>query len=621
MNFSKLAPKHITQRVRQRLLRWERKIKHYNILIRNVNYGLSGIVFIASVLCLIMLIVYTGYEHDRISVKNMYHYFHLIQGVFIVNVFFNLIFNLRKTLRKTRPIKCIVDVAIITTLFPILYPLPENPWSPWLAEIVYSNKFLLITLCAYSIVAVSYGIMHIMGKRTNPSLILSCSFLFCIFAGSFLLMMPKCTYTHIDYIDALFVSTSAVCITGLTTIDIPSTFTPLGLAILAMLIQIGGLGVMTFTSFFALFFSGNASVYSQLMVKDMIYTKSINSLLPTLLYIFLFTIVIEAIGAVFIWMSIHDVLAMSVHDQIIFSAFHSMSAFCNAGFSNLPGGMANPALMNSNQMIYIIISIIVFAGSIGFPILVNFRDVFFEYVKRGWNWLRGRQNGVKTVHIYNLNTKIALYTTSIILFISIVVFFALEQNNSLAGLSTYDKVAQSIFNSTTPRSSGFVSVNPAGFLNVTLIFVLFLMWVGGASQSTAGGIKVNTLAAVLINLKAIVLGRERVTAFNRTIAIGSIRRANAVVTISLMSFLAFAMILMLLEPKLPAKSLLFETMSALFTVGSSLGITPLLSPLSKILLTVAMFLGRVGIISLLIGVTGNKNGSPVKYPTDNLIIN
>lgn len=568
-----------------------------------------------------MLIVYTGYEHDRISVKNMYHYFHLIQGVFIVNVFFNLIFNLRKTLRETRPIKCIVDVAIITTLFPILYPLPENPWSPWLAEIVYSNKFLLITLCAYSIVAVSYGIMHIMGKRTNPSLILSCSFLFCIFAGSFLLMMPKCTYTHIDYIDALFVSTSAVCITGLTTIDIPSTFTPLGLAILAMLIQIGGLGVMTFTSFFALFFSGNASVYSQLMVKDMIYTKSINSLLPTLLYIFLFTIVIEAIGAVFIWMSIHDVLAMSLHDQIIFSAFHSMSAFCNAGFSNLPGGMANPALMNSNQMIYIIISIIVFAGSIGFPILVNFRDVFFEYVKRGWNWLRGRQNGVKTVHIYNLNTKIALYTTSIILFISIVVFFALEQNNSLAGLSTYDKVAQSIFNSTTPRSSGFVSVNPAGFLNVTLIFVLFLMWVGGASQSTAGGIKVNTLAAVLINLKAIVLGRERVTAFNRTIAIGSIRRANAVVTISLMSFLAFAMILMLLEPKLPAKSLLFETMSALFTVGSSLGITPLLSPLSKILLTVAMFLGRVGIISLLIGVTGNKNGSPVKYPTDNLIIN
>ncbi len=551
----------------------------------------------------------------------MYHYFHLIQCVFVINVFYNIIFNLRKTLKEMRPIKCIVDVAIITTLFAILYPLPENPWVPQLATLVYSNKFFLITLFAYSIVAISHGVTHIMGKRTNPSLILSCSFLFCIFVGAFLLMMPKCTYTSINFIDALFVSTSAVCITGLTTIDIPSTFTPLGLAVLAMLIQIGGLGVMTFTSFFALFFSGNTSVYSQLMIKDMIYTKSINSLLPTLLYIFIFTIVIEAIGAMFIWMSIHDVLAMSLHDQIIFSAFHSMSAFCNAGFSNLPGGMSNPALMNSNQLIYIVISIIVFAGSIGFPILVNFRDVFFEYVKRAWNWLRGKRNGSKAVHIYNLNTKVALYTTIIIFFVSIVVFFLLERNNSLAGLNLYDKIAQSIFNSTTPRSSGFISVNPAGFLNVTLIFILFLMWVGGASQSTAGGIKVNTLAAIFINLKAIVLGRDKVTAFNRTIATGSIRRANAVVTISITSFLIFAMILMLLEPKLSAKSLLFETMSALFTVGSSLGITSLLSPTSKILLAIAMFLGRVGIISLLIGVTGNKNGSPVKYPTDNLIIN
>lgn len=621
MNFSRLLPRHISQRAHHTLLHWERRMKHYTNLIKNITSGLSVIVFISATVCLIMLIDYTGYEHTHTEIKTLFHYFHLIQGVFIINVLFNLIFNLRKTFRETRPIKCIVDIAVLATLIPTLYPNPQEPWSQILANIVYSNKFLLIILFAYSIVAISYGIISIMGKRTNPSLILSCSFLFCIFAGAFLLMMPRCTYTDIEFIDALFVSTSAVCITGLTTIDIPSTFTPFGITILALLIQIGGLGVMTFTSFFALFFSGNTSVYSQLMVKDMIYTKSINSLLPTLLYIFLFTIAIEAIGAIFIWISIHNVLDMSLHDQIAFSAFHSMSAFCNAGFSNLPGGMANPALMNSNQSIYIVVSIIVMAGAIGFPILVNFRDVFFEYVRRAWNWISGHQNGIRPVHIYNLNTKIALYTTTIIFVISIAIFFIFERNNSLAGLSMYDKIAQSIFNSTTPRSSGFISVNPAGFLNVTLLFVMFLMWIGGASQSTAGGIKVNTFAAVLINLRAIVLGRERVTAFHRTIAIGSIRRANAVVTLSIVSFLLFAITLMFLEPQLPAKSLLFETLSALFTVGSSLGITPLLSSSSKILLAIAMFLGRVGIISLLIGVTGNKNGSPVKYPTDNLIIN
>lgn len=603
------------------MLQWERRMKRNSVFIRNTISVLSGCVFISSIFCLVMLVAYMGYEHTNASVRSFYHYFHVIQSVFVVNVLFNLVFNLRKTIRGTRPFKFILDIAVLLTLVPVIYPRPDNPWSQLLADVFYSNRFLLIILFAYSTMAISYGIVYIMGKRTNPSLMLSTSFLIFIFLGAFLLMMPRCTYHNIDFIDALFVSTSAVCITGLTTIDIPSTFTPMGILVLSMLIQIGGLGVMTFTSFFALFFSGNTSVYSQLMVKDMIYSKSINALLPTLLYIFFFTVSIEAIGAFLIWLSIHDVLMMPLRDQIIFSAFHSMSAFCNAGFSNLPGGMANPALMNSNQVIYLVVSAIVFAGAIGFPILVNFRDVFFEYISRVWNRIRGRRPGFRTVHIYNLNTRVALYTTIVIFIVSVIVFFLLERNNSLAGLNLYDKIAQSIFNSTTPRSSGFVSVNPAGFLNVTLIFVMFLMWVGGASQSTGGGIKVNTFAAILINLKAIVLGRDRVTAFERTIAVGSIRRANAVVTLSIISYLLFSMTLMMLEPDMPARSLLFESLSALFTVGSSLGITPLLSTSSKILLAVAMFLGRVGIISLLIGITGNQNGSPVQYPTDNLIIN
>lgn len=225
------------------------------------------------------------------------------------------------------------------------------------------------------------------------------------------------------------------------------------------------------------------------------------------------------------------------------------------------------------------------------------------------------------MHIYNLNTKVALYTTLIIFGVSIVLFFIFERNNTLAGFSLYDQIVQSIFNSTTPRSSGFVSVNPAGFLNVTLVFVLLLMWIGGASQSTAGGIKVNTLAAILINLRAIVLGHNKVTAFNRTIATASIRRANAVVTLSILSYFLFSMVIMLLEPQMSAKSLLFEVSSALFTVGSSLGVTPMLSATSKGVLICAMFLGRVGIISLLIGVTGNKHDHPVQYPTDNIIIN
>ena len=150
---------------------------------------------------------------------------------------------------------------------------------------------------------------------------------------------------------------------------------------------------------------------------------------------------------------------------------------------------------------------------------------------------------------------------------------------------------------------------------------MILMWIGGAAQSTAGGVNVNTVAAILLNLRAIVLGKERVTVFNRKISIGSIRRANAVVTLSIISFTFFAFWLLILEPELPARALLFEYCSGLFTVGSSLGITGELHTSSKMLLCLAMFLGRVGIISLLIGITGNRRERPVEFTEENLIIN
>lgn len=606
---------------RRRLSGWEHRLRHHVAAIKTVTAVFAAASVIAAVGCLLLLTAYTGYDLEAVEVKRMFRGFRFVQGVFLANVLFNLVFNLRRTLRESRPVKWVADIAVLLSAIPWAYPHPENPWIRWLCDVAYSNRFLIPVLGFYALVTLSYAVINLLGKRTNPSLMLGASFMFFIVIGSFLLMMPRCTYHGISFGDSLFVSTSAVCITGLTTVDVATTFTPLGLLVLAILIQIGGLGVMTFTSFFALFFSGNASVYSQLMIKDMVYTKSINSLLPTLLYILGFTLVVEGIGAVLLFWSVNDVLALSFRDRVVFAAFHSLSAFCNAGFSNIPGGLSNPALMNSNQSVYLVVSLIVMAGSMGFPILVNFRDALGEYFRRVWYRFTGRRYFGRPVHLYNVNTKVALATTLVIFAVSVVLFLMLESDNSLRGMNFYDKIVQAVFNSTTPRSSGFASVNPAGFLNVTLIFVMLLMWIGGAAQSTAGGIKVNTLAAILINLRAIVKGRDRVIAFDRTISIGSIRRANAVVTLSILSYAAVAMALLVLEPALPARSVLFEALSALFTVGSSLGITQELSDASKGLLIGAMFIGRVGLLSLLMGFAGTHSQAPVKYPTDNIIIN
>ena len=416
-------------------------------------------------------------------------------------------------------------------------------------------------------------------------------------------------------------SASAVCITGLTSVDIPSTFTPMGVAVIAVLVQLGSLGIITFTSFFAMFFTGNTSIYNQLLLRDVIYTKSMNALIPTLLYVLGFTVAVEAAGAVAVFFSIPDSLPMALDDKIVFATFHSMSSFCNAGFSVLPGGMANPELMRSSQSIYVVTSVLIFAGAVGFPILVNFKDIIAGYIHRAVSRIRRVTDERRPVHIFDVNTKIVLYTTLAILVAGSAAFFFLEYDNTLAGMSLSDKIIQSVFNSLIPRSAGFASVDPARFLDVTLLIVVVQMVIGGASQSMAGGIKVNTLGAVLLSLRSVLFGHNGTTAFHRTINTASIRRANAVVALAALSLFAYCVIILLLEPHMSAKSVIFEVVSALFTVGSSLGITPDLSDASKATLCTAMFLGRVGIISLLCGMVGTKRDISQHLPKDNIIIN
>lgn len=581
---------------------------------------LTVLVTVAAIAFICLVIVYGGYYHSHSELQMLLKGCRWIQALFCFNIIYNLAFNFRRTVRTTRSFKWVVDGIMLLTLLPWIYPHPVNPWLPWLERILYSNIFLFTAMGAYSVLSISLALTRIIGKRTNPSLLLSSSFLVVIAIGTFLLMLPNCTYTGIDFMDALFVSTSAVCITGLTPVDVSLVFTPFGTVILCILIQIGALGVMTFTSFFALFFSGTSSIYSQLMLKDIIYSRSMNALIPTLLYILSFTLVVELMGAFAIFLSIHGTMSMTLPQEIGCAVFHSVSAFSNAGFSTIPDGLSNPALLHGNISIYWIVSALIIAGSIGFPILVNFKEIVVHAISKHWRRMRRRSYDGLLLHIWSTNTKITLVTFGLLFLAGAVAFFVLESSNTMRHMTLLERITQSVFNSATPRSAGFSSVNPARFLNVTLVIVMFLMWVGGSSQSTGGGVKVNTLAAIWLNLRAIVTGRSQVTAFHRSISFDSIRRANAVVAISIFSYFIFSVAIFLMEPDLSARDILFEVNSAVFTVGSSLGITPQLCAGSKAVLCVAMFLGRVGIISLLTGIASRRDSAGCSYPSDNIII-
>lgn len=578
--------------------------------------------FTAAAACLVIIILYQGFHHPQSSQHILLKLIHICQCVFSINIIYNLLLFFADTKRSNQPIKWTMDVLVLVSTLTLIYPRQASTWIPYLDRVVYSPVFLFGVLTLYSLLEVSYGLIKAVGRRTNPSLLMSASFLFFIIIGSFLLMLPRCTVTEgINYVDALFVATSAVCITGLTTVDISQVFTPFGVLILSILLQIGALGVMTFTSFFALFFSGNTSIYSQLMVKDMIYSKTASALLPTLLYIFVFTVIIEIIGAAGIYLTLPEDFPLStIEDRMIFSGFQSLSAFCNAGFTWVEGGLGTPSLMSSNQSIYIVTTILVFAGGIGFPTLVNFKDIIQSYMRRLTDRLTGKKQAHKRIHIYDINTKVVLLASGLIVVFTVGIFLAFEWNNTLRGMTLWHKIAQAFFNSSVPRSSGFSSVNPVDFLPVTLMLMMFLMWIGGASQSTAGGIKVNTFATMILSLRSVILGRKHVTAYNRTITSGSVKRANAVIGISILSFSVYALTMLWLEPTMPAKAVIFETASALFTVGSSLGITAKLCAASKIVICTAMFVGRVGIISLL-SIIGTESRSDAQiYPYDNIII-
>lgn len=618
----RFAPRQwITPRLRAFRAAFRRFVRRSYTLIKTLSQLMLITTNVAAVTCIICMVIHVGYNHTQAEYETIYRIMRIVKWAFISSVVFDLTLNIYSTVRNSRLMKWIVDIGIVILLLTSFFPPPSHRLFHWIGTVFYSTAFLYSILTAFALVTLTYEVFKLVDRRTNPSLLLSMSFAVFIVIGTMLLMLPRSTYSGIGFVNSLFVSTSAVCVTGLTPVDVSATFTPLGLVILTTLIQVGALGVMTFTSFFALFFSGSASIYSQLMLRDVIYSRTMASLIPTLLYILGATITIETIGAALIFISIHNTLGMDIPQELTFSAFHSISAFCNAGFSTLPGGMSNPLLLYHNTSIYWIMTLLILFGSTGFPILVNLKDVIHQRLRRFNRSHRHGHQPPVTVHQFSMNTKIVIFTSGLLLVAGAVLFFVLEYNNSLTGLTLWQKITASVFNSAVPRSAGFASVNPAGFLNVTLLLILFLMWIGGGSQSTGGGIKVNTFAAICLNLRAIVTNAPRVTAFRRTIAIGSIRRANAVVAISIISYFTLSFLLLGLEPGLSARDVLFESCSALFTVGSSLGITDQLSASSKILLCVAMFLGRVGIISLLMGVVRARHASAPDYPSDNIIIN
>ena len=419
--------------------------------------------------------------------------------------------------------------------------------------------------------------------------------------------------------EALFTATSAVCVTGLVVKDTGSYWSLAGQTIILVLIQIGGLGVVTVAASVSLLSGKKISLMQRSTLQDAISAPKVGGIVRLTRFILKGTFLIEAAGAllllpVFLW----DYKGKGIW----LSVFHSISAFCNAGFSTLSGNLGNSMVMTNHNWLFISVSFLIILGGIGFPILVNFKDIVLYHLRHFWKFVRTRKlERHKVSHLYNLNTRIVLIMTFLLLVTGTLAIAAFEWNASFAGMPVADKWTQAFFNATCPRTAGFSSVDLASLSVQTLLVYLVLMWIGGGAQSTAGGVKVNAFAVVVLNLVAVLRGSERVEVFGRELSHDSIRRSNATVVMSLGVLFLFIFILSILEPQASLMALTFECVSALSTVGSSLNLTPNLCDASKLLVALLMFIGRVGLITLMLGIIKQKKNTKYRYPSDNIIIN
>jgi len=502
------------------------------------------------------------------------------------------------------------SILLISILFSISF-LAGFEISSSLFDESFWNTLVIIMIFFREFIPINYK-----RKILNPAQIFMISFLLLIFAGTFVLMLPHATKSGISFIDALFTSTSAVCVTGLVVVDTGTYFTIFGQTAIMVLIQLGGIGIMTFTSYFSYFFSGGASYENQLLIQKMTYSEKITEVFGSLFKILFLTFMIEGIGAVFIYFSINDTMAASFSEKVFFSVFHAISGFCNAGFSTLTDNLYDTSF-RFNYLLQFIISFLLILGGLGFPILLNFS----KYIKHLFVNKVFKKTPVHIPWVISINTRIVVVTTALLLVFGTILIYILEYNSALDGYTGIGKIITAFFSASTPRTAGFNTIDFATLQTPTILLVCFLMWVGASPGGTGGGIKTSTLAISILNSINIVRGKDRINFRGREINGAAVRRAYSQIFLSLAAIGLSVFTIELFQGDLDLKAVIFECISAFSTVGLSLGITAKLCAASKLVLIFTMFVGRISLLTVLIAFFKQSKMEKYRFPSEDILIN
>lgn len=445
--------------------------------------------------------------------------------------------------------------------------------------------------------------MNSIGKLMTPSRVLVLGFAMAILFGALLLTLPQATQDGLGlpFLNAVFTATSAVCVTGLVVVDTATTFTIFGQGIILLLIQVGGLGFMTFATLFAFILGKKITFKERLLLQEALNQVSVEGIVRLVKSVIQISFAIEAIGALIL--TIRWSFDFSWSKALYLGIFHSISAFNNAGF-DLFGDFSSLTAYVGDPVTNITIMLLIICGGLGFIVLADLLA-----------------NKGKTI---KLHTKIVLQVSGTLILVGAALIFIIEFVNpkTLGPLPIGTKVLAAFFQSVSPRTAGFNTINIAGMYDTTLLSMIVLMFIGASSGSTGGGIKTTTFIAIILSVLSTYRNQPHVVLKERTLPKDVIQKAWAITTSA--AFLIFIVISILsLTERVDLLAILFEVTSAFGTVGLSMGITPTLSSVGKMAIILTMFIGRVGPLTLAFVLSQKRKNirtAQIKYPDERIMI-
>ncbi len=405
---------------------------------------------------------------------------------------------------------------------------------------------------------------------------------------------------NVGFLSSLFTATSAVCVTGLVVVDTGTYWTNFGKIVIMFLIQIGGLGFMSVATLGAMVLGKKISLRERLIIKESLNQSSLSGVVKLTRQMLYGTLFIELVGA--IMLSFVFIPEYGLKKGMFYSIFHSISAFCNAGIDLIGGGRSFTPFVD-NTIVNLTITSLIILGGLGYTVI-------FDVIRK------------RSFKKLSLHSKIVISITAFLIISSFVLFYLMESSNpgTMEALSFKGKILASLFQSVTPRTAGFNTIDLAAMENSSKLLTIVLMFIGGSPASTAGGIKTSTLAILILAVRTLIVGKDNVEIFGRRISYKAVNKSLAVVFIGIFVVIGGAMVLSLTEPSRDFFYILFEVVSAFGTVGLSLGITPLLSDIGKVIIIFIMFIGRVGSLTILLALASNEKKSLYHYPEEKVIV-